>query len=88
MNKHTPGPWSLARDGWIEGPSGEDVVCYAGCGTHEAEWNSADLRLALAAPELLAALVALLAERSNAAQLSNAGLSARAAIEKATGESA
>lgn len=49
---------------------------------------AAQRRVKEAAPELLAALVALLAERSGAAQLSNASLDARAAIAKATGEGA
>ena len=58
---HTPGPWvedidpdyPEDRNGWIVG-----VVEYAGCGSHAAEWSSEDnKRLALAAPELLEALM-------------------------------
>lgn len=62
--KHTPAPWveevdkyaTNGKTGWIVG-----VVEYAGCGSHEAEWTSeANKRLALAAPDLLEALQALM----------------------------
>lgn len=54
--KHTPGPWIDAGDGWIDGPTAGPVVQYAACGTHRAEWpNRNDYRLAMAAPDLLAA---------------------------------
>ena len=48
----------------------------------------ANARLIAAAPELLASCVAMLAERSGAAQLSDACHQARAVIAKATGEAA
>lgn len=65
--KHTPGPWvespheynpeDSSHTGWIDGPNGTNVCRYAGCGSHQAEWpNPLDFRLALAAPDLLAAL--------------------------------
>lgn len=56
MGKHTEGPWVADEDGWIAGSNGETVCEYAGCGSHAAEWNEADLNLVLAAPELLEAL--------------------------------
>lgn len=60
MSAHTPGPWEEAG-GWIF--AGEQSVSeYAGCGTHEAAWNPADLALVLAAPELLDALRKCVAE--------------------------
>lgn len=61
MAEYTKGPWVESAydgvpDGWIEG-----VLKYAGCGSHEAEWSSPEnKRLALAAPELLEALQAIL----------------------------
>lgn len=52
MMAHTPGPWKLDDDGFIQG-----VNRYGGCGSHECEWYSEeDKRLALSAPDLLAAL--------------------------------
>lgn len=49
---HTPGPWKLDEDGFIDG-----VNEYAGCGSHQCDWNSEDDKaLVLAAPELLEAL--------------------------------
>lgn len=48
-------PYSGEPTGWIVG-----VVEYAGCGSHEAEWSSEEnKRVALAAPDLLEALEAL-----------------------------
>lgn len=60
-NKTSPGPWVATVDtlepGWINDANGNPVVEYAGCGSHSADWlNEADLKLALAAPELLEAL--------------------------------
>jgi hypothetical protein len=102
VTKHTPGPWTQHVDehdsepyGWIVGPNGEEVVSYAGCGSHMAQWgNPADLALALSAPDLLAALVdlygqvdqahdALCVDRSESMQ--EALRLTRAALAKATG---
>lgn len=53
-------PWEDAGDGWIQDASGKYVVDYAGCGSHSAMWRSEDhFKLAVAAPELLAALRAI-----------------------------
>lgn len=63
MSGHTKGPWIHDGDGWITAESGESVVDYAGCGSHEADWrNPSDLQLALAAPDLLEALELMCAE--------------------------
>lgn len=49
--------WVEASGGWIDNTQGEPVVEYSGCGSHAATWRTeGDYRLALAAPELLAAL--------------------------------
>lgn len=45
--------WSIDEDGWIDG-----VVEYAGCGSHQAEWNDQARSLVLAAPDMLEALQA------------------------------
>lgn len=51
---YTKGPWRYDEDSWIIGPNYEDVMQYAGCGSHEAQIdNPADKTLILAAPELL-----------------------------------
>lgn len=90
--KHTPGPWVIG-DGYIEwyhnddysgapdaivGPNGECVV-------GSSEWthlNPHDARLIAAAPDLLAALKAVVAVADRDTEEFNA---ARAAIAKATG---
>ncbi|MAG68407.1 MAG: hypothetical protein CMK74_21435 [Pseudomonadales bacterium] len=55
--KFTAGPWVADGYGWIAAESGESVVDYAGCGSHEACWdNPADRALVLSAPELYVAL--------------------------------
>jgi hypothetical protein len=94
--KHAPGPWTDDDDGWIGGPNGVEVCCYAGCGSHEAEWsNPADKTLAIAAPELLEALILLEAEMVASGNASSVDYGwkpaiekTRAAIAKATGEQA
>lgn len=94
---HTPGPWH-----WEDGEefnnmphlmAGEAVVCHFGDDTRYYPTEGTppsdeDKRLIAAAPELLASCVAMLAERSWAAQLSDACHQARAAIAKATGAQA
>jgi len=96
MSKHTPGPWREDRNeydvergnhpGWIVGPNDEPVCEYAGCGSHEAHWeNSANFALALAAPELLAALLQI--QRMGYTDIGDR-MMVDAAIAKATGESA
>jgi len=82
MSGHTPGPWRAHRSeydkpdehsGWIRGPDGEDVCCYAGCGSHDADWNPPDFTLALAAPDLLAALKQANTQMDMAAECIEAG---------------
>lgn len=73
---HTPGPWTLtvnshrdgtryaaARDACIRGSNGDYVMSMQG--RMDDERGNADLRLIAAAPNLLAALVALLVENEN-----------------------
>ena len=62
---HTPGPWHAAKkQGWINAANGRrKIVQYAGCGSHAAEWpNPDDYKLAVAAPDLLTAAKAKLAD--------------------------
>lgn len=100
MNKHTPGPWVIVRgDEWTTDIATVDGELPDG---RPAHWNVASVnkrrdewehnrRLITAAPELLEALVALetllapLAYDSTQKDWLNR---ARAAIAKATGESA
>ena len=93
MNKHTPGPWTIA-----DGESrrvylinhGRDAV---GETVYTETRNPADARLIAAAPDLLAALKGILREH-DALQMAEgrtgdrwpAATRARAAITKATGE--
>lgn len=99
MTKHTPGPWIAELDdfteeptGWIADATGKlMVVQYAGCGSHKADWDEADLRLVLAAPELLEALSDLLAMCKRQTDFNDDGdgcmfYRCQAAIAKATGE--
>jgi hypothetical protein len=81
---YTKGPWQSSGDGWIETIRGESIVYYRGCGSHTAEWASdADYRLAMAAPDLLEALIAVVRVADRATAEFDA---ARASIAKATGE--
>lgn len=102
---HTPAPWTKDTEehedgvfeptGWIDGPNGKSVVRYKACGSHEAEWpNADDYTLALAAPELLAALELAAMELEEAADLfegqesencAQRAREARAVIQKARG---
>jgi len=84
MSKHTEGPWAACEDGWIEGANGETVCEYAGCGSHAAEWNEADLNLVLAAPDLLEALEACM-DYGSITGADWVAEKARAAITKAKG---
>lgn len=60
--KGTPGPWRWVG-GWLEGGVRDDVLAYAGCGSHMPEVSDEDARLIAAAPLLLEA--ALEATRGN-----------------------
>jgi hypothetical protein len=83
MSAHTPGPWFMT-EGWVMAEADKKPI--ANFNFYAA--TEANARLIAAAPELLEALRALLAERSHAAQLSDACFAARAAIARATGEQA
>lgn len=84
--KHTPGPWETERGVYI-----------AGCGDHyEVTANygailiamppcEADARLIAAAPDLLAALLALTSDGSGAAMHAECWEKVRAAIAKVKG---
>lgn len=90
---HTPGPWSRDKYGHIVDAKGDAVhfrsvtISCAGNGIAEAERNT---DLAAAAPELLAALTALLAMCERQADFNDDGDGgmferSHAAIAKATG---
>lgn len=79
--QHTPGPWiaegsEMNATVWVRGPDGKRV-----CSVKRCETDFDNARLIAAAPDLLAALKALLAESNN---MTAAGDMARAAIAKAT----
>lgn len=93
MNKHTPKPWSVSQT------MNDCVTFEGGCGTENlflqnvdgyyACQNADDASLIAAAPDLLAALEALLPIAATAYGVLTADLDiARAAIAKAKGESA
>ena len=91
--KYTRGLW-IAVGAYVEHPSDTiaDICCcdpevFEGEGYPKRSWqeNFANARLCAAAPELYAACVAMLSERTAAAQLSDACLMAYSAIAKATG---
>lgn len=82
MIKHTPGPWASRNyPPWIDGGG----RCLARLANHTPALSPAEIaanaRLIAAAPDLLAALVGLLAESPNQ---TTAGDAARAAIARAT----
>lgn len=94
MNKHTPGPWKVAR----QNPSpttGEWMICGANpgylaevrdCGSGDVQANA---RLIAAAPDLLAALQGLLRGIFDGPDEADAAMlvaKARDAVNKATGE--
>lgn len=92
--KHTPGPWTMGWEGAVREPGlGRPCVGTTGyadwVGPHGAE---ADARLIAAAPDLLAALTAVLGSATDAGGLGGAYItvsgdtirSARAAIARAT----
>jgi hypothetical protein len=91
QTKHTPGPWMLNLGNLCEIDTKSHAIAHiygtASCETHVARECRANARLISAAPELLAALVELCADRYlsdpiNADRMANA----RAAIAKATGQ--
>ena len=83
---HTPGPWHYAPGEIVYGPSGETV---ASCRfvTNFKDTNVANMRLVAAAPELLAALKAMMNRYGDKSEhpFCDASISARAAIVKAEG---
>lgn len=91
MSKHTPGPWVFqAHDHWLPAVVIGESVWHAGLvtGRERPGEHEANARLIAAAPDLLAALKALLpwvaAPPSDSAE---AWRAAQAAIAKAEGES-
>jgi hypothetical protein len=102
MSAHTPGPWHLDRStlisAYVMAENGRHVVSLpVGAGwwhSPKSEWDNsqdgADARLIAAAPDLLAALEAILAADNAPLVLSDSHSvalldGARAAIVKATG---
>ena len=83
---HTPGPWRYAPGEIVYGPSGETV---ASCRfvTNFKDTNVANMRLVAAAPDLLAALKAMMNRYGDKSEhpFCDASISARAAIVKAEG---
>ncbi len=83
MNKHTPGPWKAEpfAGGWNVWPISSkkpdgSAIAY--------DCTEADARLIAAAPDLLAALLALVERGTDSPE----HMAAEAAIAKATGEAA
>jgi hypothetical protein len=97
MSKPTPGPWAVDARAALRVLAGDDVtVCSTGCSVSQRDAWEANANLIAAAPDLLAALKALLAvapakapaaglivgiEEQHAAAIA----AARAAIAKAEG---
>lgn len=96
---HTPGPWqpmfSVSDEGSILGPSNDEnsiaviakMRLYQKCSKDLQEQADANIRLIAAAPELLAALSAIVDgwdNWSDKGRIENAIDAARAAIAKAT----
>lgn len=87
MTQHTPGPWNYCQESidpewWIVTLKGGLVVANVNA-HHNQEANA---RLIAAAPELLAALTALVADFDKSVQTTDPMLvDARAAIAKTTG---
>ena len=91
MSAHTPGPWALIDHGggWFDIESENEryfFVCGSGSRDSQSDQqqSQANGRLIAAAPELLAALKALLDDVGRANSMLGA-VQARAAIAKATG---
>lgn len=88
MNKHTPGPWRQGGgyDGIIGilAPEDGDGASKVVCDVFERDEQQANAKLIAAAPDLLEALVALLAAKDLGAHEFNAIDLAEAAIAKAT----
>lgn len=79
---HTPGPWAIKQGTRIEAADGTTVAAI----DRFIPPSGADAALIAAAPELLAALIAMIEmERSEKNRLATLKL-ARAAIAKATGK--
>jgi hypothetical protein len=91
MNKHTPGPWVFYRQSSCDRGDSYGVKAPAPhyCVIPPLNIDPADARLIAAAPELLAALRAMLAccyDIEKDIETEDAVEAARAAIAKATGE--
>jgi hypothetical protein len=97
MSAHTPGPWGFKHRAGSDGDYRTEVFSAKYGGIATCDWTikncgngvtgtyrEANARLIAAAPDLLAACIAMLAERTGAAQLSDACQIAREAITKAT----
>jgi hypothetical protein len=91
--KHTPGPWSASKDGYIDAPDGALVAkvhTEGDAATHDANLIAAALDLLAALRDMLSAADAIGATQGEATPaedaLFEARRSARAAITKATGQ--
>ena len=80
--QHTPGPWHTAGDQGVQIRSQRDQIAKVWT-MRGNEWK-ANARLIAAAPELLEALKAVLANSLDSKGLADAHKQARAAIAKAT----
>lgn len=94
MASHTPGHWKIAdQSDFIEGryhiedENGDALICYGASFYEEPNPGRANARLIAAAPDLLAACKALLAEHANQDPRTetHAQAAAKRAIAKATG---
>lgn len=87
MTTHTPGPWSVEKDGSAEHRNEANVINGAdGTMIVYGQVNDADARLIAAAPELLEALQAFPGFTDDATAGDAWLEKMRAAITKATGE--
>jgi hypothetical protein len=84
--KHTPGPWAVGSHRSIQSSSGTICETYSHMGVDEADANE---RLIAAAPELLAALNAIVFQVCQGKVLERDAciIQARAAIAKAEAQS-
>jgi hypothetical protein len=95
MSEHTPGPWRASMGDLLRVMHGSDCICGvhrigSRAGGRRSEESEANARLIAAAPDLLAALQAVIAapitgDHESIQRRDAAFTAARAAIAKATG---
>ena len=90
MSKHTPGPWNtMVSAGSVWGSDGEWVCDPSNGNAYPTDRQRANARLIKAAPDMLAALEAIVADAEYLALVGDnhaRRMAAKAAIAKAKGE--